>query len=294
MTDEAESDRLYGLPLEEFTPARDALAARLRSAGDAAAAAAVKKAKKPATSAWAVNQLARRQRPLVEDLIASVDRLRKAQQELLSGGSAQAVWEATLEERDVVGRLAHEAERILDGQGYGATRATLDRISDTLTAAAADTAARDLLRRGVLTHEMQRAGFGVLDDDASLPAPSPRVPGSKRQAKPARPPRAAKSSQKPERIGGPTPRAVLEAERGAIRARRAAGRADDDAARLEREAARAARELSAARKRLDAAERDASKAKAAATNARKEANAALKQAERAEATLDKLRTSRKR
>ena len=32
-SDAAEADRLYALPLEEFTAARDARAARLRSAG---------------------------------------------------------------------------------------------------------------------------------------------------------------------------------------------------------------------------------------------------------------------
>ena len=294
MTDEAESDRLYALPLEEFTAARDALAGRLRSAGDAAAAAAVKSAKKATTPAWAVNQLARRQRPLVEDLIDSVDRLRRAQQDLVSsGGSAQTVWEATLQERDIVSRLAHEAERILEGQGYGATRATLDRITDTLTAAAADARSRDLLRRGVLTQEMRRAGFGgLLESDAPAEA-APRVAATKK-TKPARAARAAKPAPKEERAGGPTPRAVLEAEREAVRARRTAERAEDDAVRLEREAARAARELDAASKRLNSAERDAAKTKAAATEARKEAKSAERVAERAGSKLEKLRKSRKR
>jgi len=295
MTAEPESDRLYGLPLEEFTPARDALAARLKSAGDSAAAAAVKRAKKPTTPAWAVNQLARRQRPLIEDLIDSVDRLRRAQQDLLGGGSAQTVWEETLHERDIVGRLAHEAERILEGQGYGATRATLDRITDTLTAAAAEPNVRGLLRRGVLTHEMRRAGFdGLLDAGAATIETAPRVAGSKPKKRPARESRAGTPAAKEARIGGPTPRAVLEAEREATRARRTAERSEDDAARLEREAGRAANEAAASRKRADAAERDAAKMRAAADVARKEANAARKEAERAEAKLGKLRTSRKR
>ena len=296
MTDQAESDRLYGLALEEFTPARDELAKRLRSAGDAAAAAAVKSAKKPTTPAWAVNQLARRQRALVEDLIEAVDRLKAAQHELLSGGTAQSVWQATLHERDIAARLAHEAERVLEGQGYGATRATLDRIVDTLTAAAADPRTRDRLRRGVLTSEMQRAGFGLLDDGVpDVAEVKPRVAGSKKKAPAGRPAaKKGKASAKAERVWGPTPRAVLEAERAAVRARRAAERADDNAVRLEREAGKVADEAASARKRMEAAERDATKAKAAATDARKEANAALRDADRAEGKLAKLNASRKR
>src|SRR5439155_1505218 len=143
---------------------------------------------KPTTPAWAVDQLARRQRPLVEELIEASDRIRRAQQDLLAGGSAQGVWEATLAERDIVGRLIHEAERILEGQGYGAARATTDRVADTLTAAAADPAARDALRRGVLAQEMRRAGFGsLLDTGADVAEPKPRV----RAAKPERPQRKA-------------------------------------------------------------------------------------------------------
>ena len=48
-----EIDRLYELPLEEFTAARNALA---KETGDAA----LKQLKKPTVPAWAVNQLARR------------------------------------------------------------------------------------------------------------------------------------------------------------------------------------------------------------------------------------------
>ena len=289
---EDEGDRLYGLSLDEFTQARDALAARLKRAGDAAAAAAVKALKKPTTPAWAVDQLARRQRPLVEELIEASDRLRRAQQDLLAGGSAQGVWEATLAERDIVGRLIHEAERILEGQGYGAARATTDRVADTLTAAAADPAALDALRRGVLAQEMRRAGFGgLLGAGADVAESKPRV----RAAKPERPQRKATPprASEPERRKGPTPREVLDAEREATRMHRAADRAEDEAVRREREAAKALAESHAARKRLDAAERDAARIRADAAAARKEANAAQREAERAAARLDKVRSSRR-
>ena len=55
--DESVVDQLYGLPLEEFTKARDAEARRLRAEGDKDAAAAVKALEKPTKAAWAINQV---------------------------------------------------------------------------------------------------------------------------------------------------------------------------------------------------------------------------------------------
>lgn len=286
MLDENEGDRLYALPLEEFTPARDALAARMRSAGDAAEAARIKSLRKPTTPAWAVNQLARRQRDLIEQLINGSERLRQAQHDLLQGGPAQAVWEATLHERDLLGRLSHEAERILDGANYGATRGTLDRISDTLAAAAADPDGRGLLRRGILTQEMRRAGFG---DILGLPASAPAKDRTKPAAKPRREKPAAKAAK-----GAPTAKAVLEAERDAARLEREADRAAVDAERLDRAATKAEHEAASLKRRLATAERDASRARADADAARKAAASARRDADKAADRYAKLGGSRRR
>ena len=61
MADELEPriDALYALPLERFTPERDALAKDLAADGDRAGAARVKALRKPVVAAWAVNALAR-------------------------------------------------------------------------------------------------------------------------------------------------------------------------------------------------------------------------------------------
>ena len=53
------ADGLYGLPQDEFTPARDARAKELKADKDLAAA--VKKLKKPSVAAWAVNLFVRRE-----------------------------------------------------------------------------------------------------------------------------------------------------------------------------------------------------------------------------------------
>ena len=61
MADELEQriDDLYALPLERFTPERDALAKELAADGDRAGAARVKALRKPVVAAWAVTALAR-------------------------------------------------------------------------------------------------------------------------------------------------------------------------------------------------------------------------------------------
>ncbi len=82
----SEENDLYGLPLADFTKARDELARRLRREGRRDDAEAVKALRKPTVAAWALNQLARRRPGDVERLLATGERLREAQEALLAGG----------------------------------------------------------------------------------------------------------------------------------------------------------------------------------------------------------------
>ena len=66
---ERDIDRLFELPPEEFTAARNELARRLKNDGRASAAADVKQLSKPSIAAWAINQLAREQRGAVKLLL---------------------------------------------------------------------------------------------------------------------------------------------------------------------------------------------------------------------------------
>lgn len=290
--EEPEIARLYEVPLEQFTPARDQLAARLKVAGDAAESSRVKSLRKPTAPAWVVNQLARRHPAKVEALVAASDRVRRAQQEVLEGGAAGDLWEATLAEREAVSALVADAERILTDMGYGATRGSLDRVSDTLTAAASDPSARMLLRKGLLTQEMRRAGFG---DVIAAPPSATRPKGAPKRA-PLRavpaPPRPKPGRGAAKRPSGPTAKQVLDAEREATRAARDADRADADAERYARASERAEEEARQARKRADAAERTARGAAAEATAARKEAAEARREADRAALRLEKIRRAR--
>lgn len=162
-----EADRLYALPLEEFTKERNAAATRLRNGGDRERADEVKALEKPTVAAWAVNQLARRNEVLVRGLLRAGERLRAAQEQALAGKGADALRDATREERDVVARLLSEARKVLPRP----SQPLLDRVAETLRAAAVDDEARELLKRGRLTRELTAGGgFDVLAGMPTAPA----------------------------------------------------------------------------------------------------------------------------
>lgn len=158
---ERELAALYALPLEEFTKARNDLAARLRKAHQSEAAAEVRGLKKPSVVAWAANQLAHTQPDLVHRLVEAGERLREVQQRALSGDEQAAhVSEATAHERDAVRTLVAAAR---DQLGARANPSVLDRLTQTLRAAANDPELAPLLRAGRLTEELQAVGFGPLE-----------------------------------------------------------------------------------------------------------------------------------
>jgi hypothetical protein len=156
-----ELDALYALPLEEFTRARNDLSTRLRKAHQSEAAADVRALKKPSATAWAANRLAREHPDLVHELLEAGARLRDVQQRALAGGESRSeVAEAAGRERDAVRALVNAARTELGGR---ATVQLLDRLSQTLRAAALDPEQAPTLRAGRLTEELRAVGFGPLE-----------------------------------------------------------------------------------------------------------------------------------
>jgi hypothetical protein len=153
------TDDLYALPLEEFTQARNALARELNDES-------VKALKKPSQVAWAINQAVRRDKVAVRRLLKAADALRAAQESVLAGKGADLA-EAQGREREAVRALRRSAT---DALGR-ATQA--DRIDRTLSAAALDPAARELLQAGRLTDEIEPAGFEAFAG-MKLPPPPKR------------------------------------------------------------------------------------------------------------------------
>jgi hypothetical protein len=258
---------LYGLPLECFTEERNALARELRREGDRDEAARVTKLRKPSVAAWAVNQLVRTQRREVAALFGVGDALQQAQADLLAKrGDAGALRNAVDAERAVVDRLAEKARGLLSSEGHELTPAMLERVTETLHAAALDVDARAQMRDGCLERELLHIGLGALGGAST----SPSGTGRRRQ---------------PETTGNRASRDGQDLDR-ARKAERAtalkAARKAEVVAR--RRAERAGRELNAVQERRDrVAEvlRDADQALATARERADEAARELRDAEQA-------------
>jgi hypothetical protein len=203
-----EVDRLYALPLDEFTASRNELAGRLRAEERRDEADEVRQLAKPTVPAWAVNQLARRERPSIQKLLELADRQRDA----VGRGDTDALRTAADEERRVLRELTRVARALVQEAGRGPAGATLEKIAATLRAAAADPNSRELLERGRLTRDVEATGFGALAGVTVQPAPD-RKAEVRRRAKETR-----------EEVAELRRRA-RELERGAERAERAAAAA---------------------------------------------------------------------
>ena len=87
---EAALDRIHGLPLSEFTAARNAAAKELAAAGDRDGAERVRAARKPTVAAWAINQLKREDSRKLNAFAKAVAKLEDAQRALIEEGDRDA------------------------------------------------------------------------------------------------------------------------------------------------------------------------------------------------------------
>lgn len=163
---EDEIDRLYQLPLAEFTPARNLLVKQFRGADRSR----VRTLQKPNTAAWAVNQLYWRQRRVYDRLIETAERWRKAHRALLAGKSADLP-ETEASHREAVRDAAQKVREILNAAGDPITDATMTAVSETL-----DALPPVEEQPGRLTRPLRRLGFEAL---AGVPARSSAAPASK-------------------------------------------------------------------------------------------------------------------
>lgn len=295
------AEELYGLPPEEFTAARDAVA---KAAGDRDTRDAVKALRRPTVSAWLVNRLAQDQTDLLEQLLALGPALAQAQ----STGAADDLRALGQQRRELVAAVTAAA---VDLSGRDIAAAARTEVEQTLEAALADPASADAVRSGRLVRALSFAGFGGVDLEGAV-AVTPITPISRRAGKP----RAA-SKQRPAEdraaASAAAEQAALDAAAAlddAVRAGEAAQRdrtaAVESAARAEREVDNAVaavaeheRQLAAARERHGAAIRSARQAKQQAAAAGRVADHAVRAVERAQeaaeqarAALDALRRGR--
>jgi hypothetical protein len=157
---EDEVDSLFKLPLGEFVPARNALVAQLKKAGEHAEADAVRAQPKPSVAAWVVNQLYWRYRAAFDRLLEAGDRSREIQSTQRTRGAAD-VRENLEARREAQAALMRMAADVLRADGYSGARDMLRRVAGTLEALATYGSLPDAPRAGRLTAELQPSGFDL-------------------------------------------------------------------------------------------------------------------------------------
>lgn len=159
------ADRLYGLTLPEFTPARDALAKELKADKDLSAR--VKALKKPSLAAWVVNLLVRREPEQVEQVLSIGAALREAQANL-AGDELRAL---TRQRRQLTAAVTMTARGHANDLGQKITSSVADEVEATLTAAMVDADAAEAVRSGLLVKALATTGLGDLDLTAYVAVP---------------------------------------------------------------------------------------------------------------------------
>jgi hypothetical protein len=230
---------LYRLAPAEFVAARDARAGAAKESGDRDMAAAITALRKPTVAAWAVNTLVRAAPREVDALLRLGAELRTAQRQL----SGARLRELTRQRRQVVDALAERAGEVAAGQGRPVSEAVLRQVSETLTAALADSDIAEQVRAGTLATAQTYAGFGPVDPDLTVVREEPKTAGARtrRKKKPAEPTEG-------ERAGDARAEADRRRAQEELRAAETAARATLAAA--EEQARRAAEDLEAATARL--------------------------------------------
>jgi hypothetical protein len=242
------TDELYQVPLGEFTTARDALAARLKAAGDKTAAAEAKRARKPSVAAWAANQVVWHARDEWQRLQTATQALREKHEK---AALADELRQAGRLQREALLACESRASELLEKHGHAASPAILQKVGHTLLALAYG--APDATP-GRLDHELQAPGFEALAGMtlvAPVPAGATPADGNGGQTAPKRAAQKAAEAR------------LADARRAVLKARARLATEEERCAAVEKQVAAARQQRDEARRRLDAAEAEEAAAKAA-------------------------------
>lgn len=289
------ADRLYGLPLPEFTPRRDELAKELK-ADDKELSAQVKALKKASVAAWVVNLLVRRDPDQVTQVLQVGEALRQAQDDL----DATQLRELTRQRRQLTSAVTGQARRLAVEHGQKVTQSVADQVEATLTAAMIDPGAAEAVRSGLLLTALASTGVGESDLTGALAVPELAgfIPSSLDEPEPPGPPElhvvpdpdadAKKRAAAQEALAAATTR-VEEADA-------ALGEANAAVAEVEARSLQVQAEIEELRRRIeeheteqDAVDDELEEARAAAEQAREELSVADADRRKAEQALARLR-----
>jgi len=91
------------------------------------------------------------------------EELHRVHKKLSSAGARERLEEAAEMQRKLIRSLVRCASQLLEAGGHPASDESLQKVSDTLRAAALDEDVREQLAHGRLAKEASAAGFGPLD-----------------------------------------------------------------------------------------------------------------------------------
>jgi len=158
------ADELYGLPLPDFTPARDARAKELKGTD---LGKQVKALRKPSTAAWVVNLLVRRETEQVEQVLTVGQALREAQASM-SGDELRTL---TRQRRQLTAAVTTQARRTAREAGTKVTDAVAEQVEATLTAAMVDEQCALAVRSGLLVAPLATTGLDAADVAGAVAVP---------------------------------------------------------------------------------------------------------------------------
>jgi hypothetical protein len=283
---------LYQGPLGEFTAGRQALAKRLRQAGDARAAE-VAGLPKPPLSAWAVNRLFAREPKGVAALVGAGERARAAQRKVVAKGDPAALRQAIEAARAEVERLTERGTAILTEADRAPGEAIVERLRANLEALAFNPAAAPVADRGWLDEDLEPPGFEVLAG-LQLAAAGGRAAAAAAKA----PPAVAKTPSGKPAGKKATVHGFEEGRRAAVARRERAAQEESERRERAREAVErreridhAKTELRRAETEVDARRRDSERADRAAEEARGKLERSREAAARARAALEEAERS---
>jgi hypothetical protein len=244
---EEDTNFLFDLPLAEFTPARNALATRLKKDGRADDAERVKSLAKPSVTAWVVNQLYWKHRDAFDALIEAGNQLRSAHALQLTNKAADTRGPSAAR-REAVASLLRLADTLLRKSGYNPTPETVRRITTTLEALSANVSI-DGASVGRLTADVDPPGFDSLAGLVS-------AVGRARPAKDTTSKTDAAANARREAQAAAAAKALREAQERLDEAASATNEARERVQKLTAELERAQRLLAQAERRLEAARED--------------------------------------
>jgi hypothetical protein len=262
---ESELDVLFQLSPHEMVDARNALAARLKKAGERDASLRVKSLKRPAPAAWAINQVFFCERELLEAARLQVVQMRELQ--ATDGIDRQQLAAAATAQRATLQAIVDAALRHCAAAGVATGAMQERRVFTTMQGWLAGNGAE---APGRMTRELEPSGFeaiGLLGTPAALPTLPPPLaathaePGQQRKPATVSAPALTRLRPTPEPV--PT---VPSTEELARRARELAGArviehkqyvewAHEREAEQRKKQALAEHEVDRAKRELDDAER---------------------------------------